>query len=154
MKEKRKVEVDVSGRIDQKSYDSVMVMLAEDGSLENSVFLSSKLKRKILNENKDINDIIVKVHCILIYYCVKDFVGEILGMKICPDCSPKKIDQYLNFYFREVQDFDEVKKRIKGITHSSLCHKKALRIFRGKEKPRLIIDKEMIMKLLMEVKKK
>ena len=39
----KKIEIDISGRIDQKSYNSVIVMLAEDKSLENSVFLSSKL---------------------------------------------------------------------------------------------------------------
>lgn len=148
--ENKKIEIDISGRIDQKSYNSVIVMLSKDGSLENSIFLSSKLKRQILNKNKDIKNIIVKLHCILIYYCIKDFIGKISKMKICPDCSPKKIDQYLKLYFKDSKNFKKIKKRIKGIKHSSLCHKKALRIFRGKEKPKLIISKEMILKLLKE----
>ena len=41
---KKKIEVDISGRVDQKSYNSVITMLSEDKNLENSIFLSSKLK--------------------------------------------------------------------------------------------------------------
>jgi len=149
----KEVEIDISGRIDQKSYDSVIVMLAEDESLENSVFLKSELKRKVLNRNKDIKDVVEKVHCIMIYYCAKDYLNEISEMKICPDCSSIKINHYLKFYFKGLKRFDKIKKRVKEISHASPCHKKALRIFRGKEKPKIIINKEMIMKLLKEDRK-
>ena len=148
--QKKKVEVDFSGRVDQKSYDSVVVMLSKDRELENSAILTSKLKREILNQNKEIKDIIGKVHCILIYFCVKDFTDKISKMKICPDCSPKKIDQYLKAYFKEDKEFKKIKRKTKGIKHSSSCHKKALRIFRGKEKPRLKLTKEKILNFLKE----
>lgn len=147
-KENKKIEIDISGRIDQKSYDSVVVMLNKNRNFENSIILDSKLKKEILNKNKNIKDINVKLHCILIYYCIKDYIDKILNIQICPDCSPKKIDQYLKFYFKEYKDFEKIRKRIKGVKHSSLCHKKAIRIFRGKEKPNLKISKEMILNLL------
>ena len=148
IKGKKKVEIDISGRIDQRSYNSVIFMLSEDNSLENSIFLNSELKRKILNKNKHIQDVIVKLHCILIYYCIRDYVNKISEIKVCPDCSPKKIDQYLKFYFKDYKEFDKIRKRIKGVKHSSLCHKKALRTFRKKEKPKLKITEEMVLKLL------
>lgn len=90
------IEVDISGNMKFLYKDSVLAFATKDGSLFNTVFLDKRLKRKIFIKYKSkIKNLKEKLHCIMIYYCVKDYLNKISEMKICPDVSPFKMNQYL-----------------------------------------------------------
>ena len=143
------IEIDISGNMKFLYKDSVMAFSDKDGSMFNTVFLSSKLKREIFSKYKNkIVDLKDQMHCIMIYYCIKDYINKISRMKICPDISPNKIHHYLELYFSNDNVFLKIKKRIRSVKHSSKVHKIAYLTYQKKMKPNSRLSKRMVVKML------
>ncbi|MAG02984.1 hypothetical protein CMI42_06610 [Candidatus Pacearchaeota archaeon] len=145
-----KIEVDISGNMKFVYRNSVMAFSTKDGKIKNTVLLNKKLKRWIIIKYKSrIKNIKEQLHCIMIFYCIKDHIDKISEMKICPDISPYKMNQYLRLYLPE-DYFHKIRKRIVPVTHESLAHKIAYRTYKRREKPSLILTKDMILELLLK----
>jgi len=150
----KKIEVYISGQIHQIYYDSALGFKRSDG-FEKSVFLKSKDKRDIIRKYKgQVTNLIEKLHCILIYYCIKDELKDIEEIKICKDANFRKIKNLLPLLFKDnsLNSINLIGR--KGDEPKSAGHKIALRTFRRRKYARLIITKEMIENVLFEFKKK
>jgi len=150
-----KIEIDISGQIQQLNYDSALGFRRENG-IEKSVYLRSKDKKEIIKKYKEqVTDLIEKIHCIMIYYCIKDFLDDVSEIKICRDVNFRRVNRLLPFLFKN-RDFLKGIKVIprKGSEGQSLGHSIALRTFRKKRFAESVIKKEMIEELLFEFKGK
>lgn len=150
-----KIEVDISGQIQQINYDSALGFRRDNG-IEKSVFLRSKTKKEIIRKYKgQVIDLIEKMHCILIYYCIKDFLDNVEEIKICKDVNFRRVKKLLPFLFKEKNYLSGIKVTFReGKEKQSVGHNIALRTFRRKKFAELIITKDMIENVLFEFKKK
>ena len=150
-----KIEIDISGQIQQLNYDSALGFRRENG-LEKSVYLSSKIKKAIIKKYKgQITNLIEKLHCIMIYYCIKDIMGEVSTIKICRDVNFRRLKNFLPLLFKEQNYLKEIKIiQRRGKEPKSAAHNIVLRTFRRKKYADVIISKEMIENVLFEFKKK
>lgn len=139
------VQIDISGQIQQKNYDSAIGFKRSDG-LTNSVFLRKDIKKEIINKYKgQVTNLIEKVHSILIYYCVKDYLANVKEIKICKDCNPRKIKYFLPFLFREYPKFKDLKVTFRGgLEPKSIGHKIALRTYRRRKHASILLSKRDI----------
>src|SRR3989338_8657842 len=97
----KKIEVDISGQIQQINYDSALGFWRNNG-IEKSVYLDSKVKKEILKKYKgQITSLIEKLHCIMIYFCVKDFLDDVKEIKICQDVNFRRVKNLLPLLFKE-----------------------------------------------------
>tara|TARA_Y100000310_G_C20291339_1_gene627348 strand:+ start:203 stop:646 length:444 start_codon:yes stop_codon:yes gene_type:complete len=145
-----RIEIDISGNMKFLYKDSVMAFATEDGKVYNTVFLDKRLKRKIFTKySSRIKNVKEQLHCIMIYYCIRDYIDKIKEMKICPDISPFKMNQYLRVYLPK-DSFGKIKKKIVPVGHDCFVHKIAYRTYKRKIEPKLILTKEMITKLLLK----
>ncbi|MFH1358789.1 MAG: hypothetical protein ABIH37_02795 [archaeon] len=151
----KKIEVDISGQIQQLNYDSALGFRRDNG-LEKSVFLRSKDKKEIIKKYQgQVTDLIEKIHCILIYYCIKDSLECVREIKVCRDVNFRRVKKLLPFLFKEIDYFNEIEiKPRSGSENQSLGHNIALRTFRKKKFAELIIKKEMIEEQLFKFKGK
>jgi len=149
-----KIEIDISGQIQQLNLDSALGIKRSDG-LENSVFLKSEIKKEIIKKYKgQITSLIEKLHCILIYYCIKDNLNNAKEIIICRDVSFRRIKNLLPLLFKEQNYLNNIKIIQRASTgEKSLGHKIALKTLRNKKIASVIINKEMIENVLLEFKK-
>lgn len=135
--------IDVSGQVQQKNYDSAIGFARSDG-ITNSVFLKKEVKREIIGEYKgQITSVIEKVHCILIYYCIRDHLENVREIKICKDCNPRKIRFFLPFLFRDDPHFKGIKIAFRRKREpKSGAHTIALRTHREKKYASHLLDKK------------
>lgn len=149
----KKIEIDISGQIQQLNHDSA-VGFRRDNGFEKSVFLRSKDKKEIIKKYKgQITNLIEKIHCILIYYCIRDDLNEVSEIKICKDVSFRRIKNLLPFLFKSQNYLKGIKLvQRKGDEPKSAGHKIALKTFRRKKYANLLIKKEMIEDVLLEFK--
>ncbi|MBI2044669.1 hypothetical protein HYT23_01285 [Candidatus Pacearchaeota archaeon] len=149
-----KIEIDISGQIQQLNYDSALGFRRENG-IEKSVYLRSETKKEIIKKYKgQVTNLIEKLHCIMIYYCIIDFITEISEIKICQDVSFRRIKNSLPLLFKEHNYLMGI--RIiprKGREAKSAAHNVALRTFRRRKYAGLIITKEMVEDVLLKFKK-
>jgi len=170
---KKVLEIDISGQIQQINYDSVIGCRRHNG-IERTAYLSSKIKKEILKEYKgQVTDLIEKLHCILVYYCIKDKLENVKEIKICQDVSFRRLKNLLPFLFKhqKSEDFCGLKIFVKifkdknylqdisinqreGLEPKSGAHRVALKAFRKKRYADIIITKEMIEDVLLEFKRK
>lgn len=62
-----RLEIDISGQIQQHNLDSALGFWREDG-VEKAVYLKSEIKKEIVRKYKEqVTNLIEKLHCILIY---------------------------------------------------------------------------------------
>ena len=150
-----KIEIDISGQIQQVNYDSALGFRRENG-FEKSVYLRSKTKKEIIKKYKgQVTNLIEKLHCIMIYYCIKDFVKGIREIKICKDVNFRRVRNLLPLLFKEQDSFKNIKIiSRKGNEPTSSAHRIALKTFRRKKYVHLLIKKEMIENVLFEFKEK
>lgn len=150
-----KVEIDISGQIQQMNLDSALGMKRSDG-LEKSVFLKSEIKKEIIKKYKgQVTNLIEKIHCILIYYCIRDNLSGIKEIIICRDVSFRRIKNLLPLLFKEHNYLNNVKiKQRDSCSEQSKGHKIALKTLRNKKLASVMINKEMIEKFLLEFRKK
>lgn len=151
-KEYLTIEVDISGQIQQINMDSSLGMRRTDG-LEKSVFLDSRVKKEILKQYKgQITNLIEKLHCILIYYCIKDSLENVDLIEICKDVSFRKVKKLLPLLFVNNLRGINIKQRdSKGFY--SAGHRIAIKTLRNKKLASLIIKKEMVEDVLLKFKK-
>lgn len=154
-KKSKKIEIDISGQIQQLNYDSALGFRRDNG-VEKSVYLRSKTKKELIKKYKgQVTDLIEKLHCILIYYCIKDFLDELKEIKICRDVNFRRIKKLLPFLFKEKNYLGGIRiTSRKGKEKKSSGHNIALRTFRRKKFAYEIIKKEMIENVLFEFKTK
>ena len=150
----KKIEVDISGQIQQINYDSALGFWRNNG-IEKSVYLDSKVKKEILKKYKgQITSLIEKLHCIMIYFCVKDFLDDVKEIKICQDVNFRRVKNLLPLLFKERNYLQNIEiTQRKGKEPKSAGHRVALRTFRRKKYANLIIKKEMIENVLLEFKR-
>jgi len=149
-----RLEIDISGQIQQLNLDSALGFKREDG-FNRSVFLNNKTKKEIIKKYRgQITNLIEKLHCILIYYCVKDFLIGINEMIICRDVNFRRVKNLLPLLFKKDDYFRNIKisqRDSKGAKSSG--HNIAIKTFRKKKYADLIIKKEMIEDVLFKFKK-
>ncbi len=150
-KQERKIEIDISGQIQQKNLDSALGFRRNDG-LRGSVFLKKELKKKINQKYKSqITNLVEKLHCILIYYCIKDHLEGIENIRICKDVNARKIGYLLPFLFKDNEHFSKAKL---SFIQGEKCngHAPALKSFRHRKWADKIITMEMIENVLFKFK--
>jgi hypothetical protein len=149
-----KIEIDVSGQIQQLNYDSALGFRRENG-IERGVYLRSNTKKEIVKKYKgQITNLIEKLHCIMIYYCIKDFISEIDEIKVCKDINFRRLKNLLPLLFKEQNYLNEIRiTQRKGDEVKSAAHNIALKTFRRRKYASLIINKEMIEDVLFKFKK-
>lgn len=154
-KNKMKIEIDISGQIQQLNYDSALGFRRENG-FESSVYLRSKTKKEIIKKYKgQVTNLIEKLHCVMIYYCIKDFIDDFKEIKICRDISFRRLKNLLPLLFKEKNYLKGIKiTQRKGREVKSTAHRIALKTFRKRKYANLIITKEMIENVLFEFKRK
>ena len=155
MKKDKRIEIDISDQIQQINHNSALGFRRENG-LEKSVYLKSEIKKEIIKKYMDqVNNLIEKLHCILIYYCIKDKLEEVNEIKVCKDVNFRRIKNLLPLLFKENGYLKDIKiTQREGRERKSAGHNIALRTFRRKKYADLIIKKEMIEDVLFEFKKK
>lgn len=85
------IQIDISGQIQQKNYDSALGFKRSDGKT-GSVFLRKQLKQKLTDKYKgQIINFVEKLHCIMIYYAIKDHLGGVKEIKICRDVKIRTV---------------------------------------------------------------
>ena len=151
---KKILEIDISGQIQQINYDSVIGCRRYNG-IERTAYLSSKIKKEILKKYKgQVTDLIEKLHCILVYYCIRDKLENVAEIKICKDVSFRRIKNLLPFLFKHQKYLQDISiNQRKGLEPKSGAHRIALKAFRKKRYADIIITKEMIEDVLLEFRK-
>lgn len=150
----KKIEVDISGQIQQLNHNSALGFRRSNG-IEKSVYLDSRTKKEILKKYKgQVTNLIEKLHCILIYYCIKDSLNDVGEIKVCKDVNFRRIKNLLPLLFKEQNYLNNVKMvQRKGDETKSEGHRVALKTFRRKKYADLTIKKEMIEDVLFKFKK-
>jgi len=148
------LQIDISGQVQQLNYDSSLGLKRSDG-FTRSVYLSCEIKKEIIKKYKgQITNIIEKIHCILIYYCIKDFLDNIDDIIICRDVDFRRVKNLLPLLFKENNYFNKIiLKQRSSEGEKSSAHNIAIKSFRKKRYADLIISKEMIENVLLEFKK-
>jgi hypothetical protein len=151
---KMKIEIDISGQIQQLNYDSALGFSRSNG-IEKSVYLRSDTKKDLIKKYKNqVINLIEKLHCILIYYCIKDDLDNVSEIKICKDVSFRRIKNLLPLLFKEQNYLNNIKiTQRKGNEEKSAGHRIALKTFRRRKYADLIIKKEMIEDVLFKFRK-
>ncbi len=151
---KKKIEIDISGQIQQPNYDSALGFRRNNG-IEKSVYLRSKDKKEILKKyGGQVINLIEKIHCILIYYCIEDELDDINEIKICKDVDFRTLKNLLPLLFKKNDYLKNIKIKVrKGDEPKSKAHKFALRTFRRRKYANTIINKKMIEDMLFTFKK-
>ncbi len=151
----KKIEIDISGQIQQLNYDSALGFRRDNGIVK-SVYLRSKDKKEIIKKYKNqITNLIEKLHCIMIYFCIKDSLENVKEIKICRDVSFRRIRNLLPLLFKKQNYLRNIKIiQRKGDEAKSAGHNIALKTFRRRKYAEMIIKKEMIEDVLFEFKKR
>lgn len=152
--EHKRIGIDISGQIQQLNYNSALGFSRTNG-IERSVFLDSSAKKEIIKKYKgQVTNLIEKLHCILIYYRVKDFLDNVKEITICRDINFRKLKNLLPFLFKSQNYLNGIKiSQRDSEEEKSQGHRIALKTFRKKRFADLIITKEMIENVLFEFKK-
>lgn len=149
-----KIEIDISGQIQQINLDSALGAKREDG-LTNSVYLKSRIKKEIIKKYKgQVTNLIEKLHVILIYYCIKDILDNVQEIIICRDVNFRRVKNLLPLLFKNnnyLKNIHILQRDSSG--EKSSAHRIAIKSFRKKKYATLIIKKEMIENVLLEFKK-
>jgi len=151
---KRKIEIDISGQIQQPNHDSALGLKRNNG-LEKSVFLKSRDKKDIIKKYKgQVINLIEKLHCVLIYYLSKDELEDVHEIKICKDVNFRVLKNLLPLLFKENNYLSGIKIIPRtGDEPKSKAHKFTLKTFRRKKYAFKIMDKKMIEDMLFRFKK-
>ncbi len=149
-----KIEIDISGQIQQQNLDSALGFKRSDG-VEKSVYLKSKIKKEVIKKYKgQITNLIEKLHCILIYYCINDFLENVHEIIICRDINFRRVKNLLPLLFKEKNYLQGIKiNQRNSCGEKSLGHKISVKTFRNKKLASLVIKKEMIENVILKFKK-
>ena len=148
-----KYYIDISGQIQQINLDSSLGCFGDNG-LRFSVYFKSSIKKELIHKYKgQIINRIEKLHCILIYYCIKDRLENIGEIEICRDANFRRIKNLLPLLFKDYNCFKfiEIVQR-ESNSDKSFAHRVALKTFRKKKYADVLITKEMIEDVLFKFK--
>ena len=147
------MHIDISGQVQQINYSSALAFKREDG-LSRAVFLRSKTKKEIIGKYKgQITNLIEKIHCILIYYCIMNHIDGIEELLICRDVNFRRLKRLLPYLFNSDKKFQKIKiSSRKGSNPKSNGHAPALKAFRKRKYADIIISMDMIEAKLLEFK--
>lgn len=150
-----RLQIDIAGQVQQVNLDSALGCKRSDG-LEKSVYLPSRTKKAIIHKYKgQVIRLIEKIHCILIYYCIKNCLDNVKEIKICKDVNYRKLRELLPMLFKDKNYLNHIKiKPRKGEESKSNGHSPAIRAFRKRRRADKILIKEDIEKMLFEFKRK
>lgn len=147
------IHIDISGQILQKNKDSSLGFKRTDGKT-NCVKIKSRTKKAVLAKYKgQINQLPEKLHCILIYYCIRDYLKNVEKLVICRDENFQRVAHLLPFLFKNHQKFKKIKLKQKPLDYGkSNGHYPALKGFRKNKYVDKFITREMIEKKILEFK--
>lgn len=147
-----KLHIDISGQIQQKSLNSALGCVREDG-VERSVFIKSKIKKEILTKYKgQVTNIIEKIHCILIFYCINDLLEGVDEIIVCKDIDFRRLKRLLPLLFEGKLDNKKIMQR-ESNSDKSLAHRVAIKTKRNKRHAMKYITKRMVEDVLFKFKK-
>ncbi|MBU3924153.1 MAG: hypothetical protein KJ592_04500 [Nanoarchaeota archaeon] len=145
-----KLHIDISGQVQQKNLNSALGCKRDDGA-EKSVFLKSKIKKDVLLKHKgQVTNLIEKIHCILIYYCVRDFLDGIDEIIICKDVDFRKLKNLLLLLMGDKLAGINIVQR-KSNSEKSFAHNVALKTKRNKKHAQLNVTRRMIEDILIKI---
>lgn len=148
------IHIDISGQIQQKNFDSVLGFKRSDG-LQGAVYLPSKTKKEILKKYKgQVVRLVEKLHCIMIYYCIKDRLDGVKEIRICKDVNYRRLRDLVPLLFKDCNYLNEVNIKPRREKKKSNGHRPAIRAFRKRLRADKIITKDMIEAVLFEFKRK
>lgn len=147
------IQIDISGQIQQKNYDSALGFKRSDGK-SGSVFLRKQLKQKLTNKYKgQVINFVEKVHCIMIYYAIKNQLDGVKEIKICKDVNKRNLAYLLPKLFKDDKEFSNIKiSFVGGKNGKSNGHNPALKTFRHRKYADKILNLEMFENLLLKFK--
>ena len=146
------IHIDISGQIQQLNYNSALGFKRSDG-LTKSVFLPSKTKKEIIKKYKgQVVRLIEKLHCILIYYCIKDHLEGVKEIRICKDVNYRRLRDLIPLLFKDHNYLRGVIIKPRVEKRKSNGHLPAIRAFRKRKRSDKIITKGMVEKILFEFK--
>lgn len=139
------IQIDISGQIQQKNLNSALGFRRSDG-LAKSILLKKGVKKKINQKYKgQVINLIEKIHCILIYYCIRDYLDNVSKIKICRDIDKRVATNLLKKIFRGNNNFKKIKLEfISGKNEKSNGHSVALKTYRHGRYASKIITLKMI----------
>lgn len=148
-----KIEIDISGQIQQTNYDSALGFRRTNG-LVRSVFLRKEIKRKVNRKYKgQVINLVEKLHCILIYYCIKDYIENVKELKVCRDVDKRAVSNLLPKLFKNNKYFSKIKLSfISGKNGKSNGHNIALKSFRHQKYANKIITFQEVEDVLFKFK--
>ncbi len=140
-------------RFNRKNLDSSLGFKRSDG-LKKTVFLPKRIKKAILKKYKgQIINLVERIHCIMIYYCIRDSLKDVDEIHICRDADFRVIKRLLPYLFRGHTCFSDIKITARiGTDPTSNGHWPALKAFRKRKYAGIILKKEMLEKKLLEFK--
>lgn len=147
------IQIDISGQIQQKNYDSALGFKRSDGK-SGSVFLRKQLKQKLTHKYKgQVINFVEKLHCIMIYYAIKNHLAGVKDIKICRDVNKRNVAYLLPKLFKDYEEFSKIKLSfLGGKNGKSNGHNPALKTFRHRKYADKILKLEMVEKLLLKFK--
>jgi len=119
-----------------------------------TAYLRVQTKRALLRKYKgQVTRLPEKLHCILIYYCIKDLLSGVTEIKICKDINYRVLRQLLPLLFGDKLASVKLIER-KGLEPQIDAHRSALRAFRRKKYATVFVNKDMVESLLFKFKEK
>ena len=147
------IQIDISGQIQQLNYNSALGFKRSDG-LEKAVYLTWKTKKEIIKKYKgQVVRLIEKLHCILIYYCIKDHLDDVKEIRICKDVNYRRLRDLVPLLFKDHNYLEGIDIKPRVEKKKSNGHRPAVRAFRKRTRSDKVITKDMIEKVLLEFKK-
>jgi hypothetical protein len=147
-----RIEIDISGQIQQKSLPSSLGLRRSDG-LQKAVLLRETTKRSLLSKYKGkVTNLVEKIHCIMIYYCIKDSLDGVSEIHICNDADFRTIKRLLPHLFDGHNCFKGINVTVRKRSEpGSQGHWPALKAHRRRKNAELIIKESMIEEKLLEL---
>lgn len=147
------IHIDISGQIQQPNYNSALGFRRSDG-LQGAVFLPSKTKKEILKKYKgQVVRLIEKLHCILVYYCIKDHLDGVKEIRICKDVNYRRLRDLIPLLFKEHNYLKGIDIKPRVEKKKSNGHRPAIRAFRKRLRADKVVSREMIEDVLFGFKK-
>jgi|SRR3989338_577210 len=148
------IQIDISGQIQQRNYNSALGCKRSDG-LERAAYLRSSTKKEVVRKYKgQVVRLIEKLHCIMIYYCIKDHLDGVKEIKICKDVNYRRLRDLIPLLFKDHNYLENINISPRVEKEKSNGHKPAIRAFRKRREADVLVSKEMIEKVLFEFKGK
>ncbi len=126
-------------------------MRRSDG-LQKAVLLREATKKSFLSNHRGkVTNLVEKIHCIMVYYCVKDSLQGVSEIHICNDADFRTIKRLLPRLFDGYGYFKDINITARKRSEpSSQGHWPALKAHRKRKNATLLIKESMIEEKLLE----